>query len=261
MFSPTRRVVFTVVLLMMLLTPLAPGINAIVSVRYTALGDSIAVGLWTFFGYVPRYATFVQRDTGVFPLLVNLGFPGFTSAQLRNAVENDDLFRRAVSRSRIVTFNIGGNDLRAARQQFKAGACGPNQECLVQTVIQLKENWNAIVATLLQLRGSKPTIFRTMDIYNPFVNEDKAQDTVGGDSFANDFELLKVFLDDVNAHIAGSCAATAFECAEVYAAFNGPNGDEDPGDAPRSYISFDGYHPNNAGHRAIANALRALGYN
>jgi lysophospholipase L1-like esterase len=261
MFTPTRRVVLPVVLVMMLLVPMAPGIQALVSVRYTALGDSLAVGLWTFFGYVPRYAAFIQQDTGAFPLLLNLGFPGFTSAQLRNAVEHDDLFRRAVSRSRIVTFNIGGNDLRAARQRFKEGTCGPNHECLVQTVIQLKDNWDAIVATLLRLRGSKPTIFRTMDIYNPYVNEDKAHDTVTGDSYANDFELLKVFLEDVNAHIAASCAATAFACAQVYAVFNGPNGDEDPADPPRSYISFDGFHPNDAGHRAIARALRVLGYN
>jgi lysophospholipase L1-like esterase len=44
----------------------------------------------------------------------------------------------------------------------------------------------------------------------------------------------------------------------VYLAFNGTNGDEDP--KSKGYLSFDGVHPNNTGHRIIADELRKLGY-
>jgi lysophospholipase L1-like esterase len=46
--------------------------------------------------------------------------------------------------------------------------------------------------------------------------------------------------------------------AKVYLAFNGPSGDEDP--AAKGYLSFDGLHPNDTGHRVIAGKLRLLGY-
>ena len=44
----------------------------------------------------------------------------------------------------------------------------------------------------------------------------------------------------------------------VYLAFNGPNGDQDP--VGKGYISIDAFHPNDAGHKVIADAFRKLGY-
>ncbi|WP_288048938.1 isochorismatase family protein [Nocardia sp.] len=41
-------------------------------------------------------------------------------------------------------------------------------------------------------------------------------------------------------------------------AFNGPNHDQDPGD--KGYIFLDGLHPNDTGHRVIAEHFRSLGY-
>jgi lysophospholipase L1-like esterase len=46
--------------------------------------------------------------------------------------------------------------------------------------------------------------------------------------------------------------------AQVHLAFNGPNGEEDP--IAKGLITGDGIHPNDNGHKAIADALRALGY-
>jgi len=45
---------------------------------------------------------------------------------------------------------------------------------------------------------------------------------------------------------------------EVHLAFNGPNGDQDP--VAKGLITVDGVHPNDNGHKAIADALCALGY-
>jgi hypothetical protein len=41
----------------------------------------------------------------------------------------------------------------------------------------LKANWSGIIAQIRQLRHGRPTIIRTMNIYNPFVNVDQASDS------------------------------------------------------------------------------------
>ena len=62
----------------------------------------------------------------------------------------------------------------------------------------------------------------------------------------------------MNQHIAASAKANGIPMAQVHLAFNGPNGEQDP--LAEGLIALDGIHPNNNGHKAIADALRALGY-
>jgi lysophospholipase L1-like esterase len=62
----------------------------------------------------------------------------------------------------------------------------------------------------------------------------------------------------VNAHIASTATANNIAYARVYLAFNGPGGDEDPGD--KGFLAFDHFHPSAAGHALIAQLLRELGY-
>jgi hypothetical protein len=102
-----------------------------------------------------------------------------------------------------------------------------------------------------------------MDIYNPYVRTDIVSDTWQYDGVIdgvmmdlNDFQVFKVYFDQVNRHIASNAAV--IPSAQVHLAFNGPYGDEDP--KSKGYLSFDGIHPNNTGHRIIADELRKLGY-
>jgi lysophospholipase L1-like esterase len=227
---------------------------------YVALGDSLATGFGAFKGYVPLYEAHVETDTGVAVTRTNLGQNGWTSSQLLSALRNDPTFRRATREAEIVTWNIGGNDLRAARNSYKKGTCGgaDNQDCLRAGVAKLKTNWDAITAEVLELRATSNTIVRTMDIYNPYVRTDTISDTWQNDGGMNDFEVFKIYVDEVNYHIATTSYTTGVPYAQVYLAFNGPTGDEDP--KSKGYLSFDGVHPNNTGHRIIADELRKLGY-
>jgi 2-polyprenyl-6-methoxyphenol hydroxylase-like FAD-dependent oxidoreductase len=52
--------------------------------------------------------------------------------------------------------------------------------------------------------------------------------------------------------------APRFPFGGVHLAFNGPYGYEDS--KSKGYLSFDGLHPNNTGHRVIAGELQKLGY-
>jgi lysophospholipase L1-like esterase len=110
-------------------------------------------------------------------------------------------------------------------------------------------NWDSIVAEILALRSPATTIVRTMDVYNPFVGIDKA---------AGRFALLDQYLEPINAHIAQSAVRNQIPFAKVHQVFNGTAGDEDP--IAKGYISLDGVHPNDNGHKIIADLLRSLGY-
>jgi lysophospholipase L1-like esterase len=228
---------------------------------YTALGDSIGFGLWAPVGdgYAPIYGRDVAADTGANVTTINLSVPGWTSSDLLNAVNGNLLFEVPVATSRIVTVNIGGNDLLGGRSSYKNGTCGgaDNQDCLRARVATFSANFDAILDRIRSLRGSSSTIIRTMDVYNPYVNADRAQDTWPNDQ-GNDFQVLKQYIDAVNGHIASAATARNIPYAKVYMAFNGPNGDTDPGD--QGLIAFDGLHPSASGHRLIAELLRGLGY-
>lgn len=219
--------------------------------RYTALGDSLATGILASQGYVPRYQAYIHTDTGAAVSLVDLGQNGWTSADLLQALRNDSALRSTVAAAQVVTWNIAGNDLLHATRLFYANSCGgsDNLQCFRQAVATFVENWDAIVAEILSLRSSSTTILRTMDVYNPFVGQQLADGT---------FPVLNPLLEAVNAHIMASATLNHIRVARVHDAFNGPGGDQDP--VALGYIAVDGVHPNDAGHKAIADALRELGY-
>lgn len=237
--------------------------------KYTALGDSLTTGFGVAEGYVARYRDYMEEDTDVNVVLTNLGRNGWTSDDLLEALRTDEAFRGAVSRSQVVTWDIGGNDLRGPRIFYMMGLCGgdDNQDCLREALATFKRNWDAIIAEIFALCDPDRTIIRTMDIYNPFVNEDRARDSwendgechdLDGDGKCSDFEVFKPYLDDINHYIATTAADHGIPYAPVYLAFNGAEGDQDPED--KGYTAFDGFHPNDAGHQVIANLFRELGY-
>jgi len=257
--SRFQRVALAVALMLGAYLTLPARVGAAGTAVYTAFGDSIAFGAFAPIGrgYVPLYANAIATDNGVFVSTTDLGVPGWTSLDLLNALKTKLVFRLAAFTSNVITWNVGGNDLSAARNQYKAGTCGgaDHQDCLVAAVTALKSNWDGILQALLTLRHGRPTILRTMDIYNPFVAADKATQTYAG---TTDFDVFRPYLDDVNAYIVGTSTAHGALVAHVYDAFNGPLHDQDPGAA--GLLAFDDFHPNAAGHALIASRLRALGY-
>jgi lysophospholipase L1-like esterase len=242
---------------------LAPNVVAAQAWVYTALGDSLAFGALAppFEGYVYRYRDEIAADTHATVPVFDLGVPGWKSGDLLDALRHNFVFRELVAASSIVTWDIGGNDLRSARQSYKNRTCGgtDNQDCLRSAVATFKANWDAILAEIMSLRNPAKTILRTMDIYNPYIADDRSADSWPDDDGLTDLQALKPYLDEVNAHIAATVASHSIPYAQVYLAFNGPSGEEDP--RIKGYISvLDGLHPSKAGHRQMAELLRGLGY-
>ena len=260
--SRVLRRAITLVLFLALSTAMLPSSAAAArgGWKYTALGDSLGTGIFASRGYVPRYQQHISTDTGVSVSLSNLSQNGWTSGDLLNALKTSRTFRRSVSGAHIVTWDIGGNDLRAARDSYKARTCGgaDNQDCLKAAVATFEANWDGIIVEILALRTTSNTIIRTMDIYNPYVKRDMAADSWANDGDLNDFQAFKPYVDEVNRYIASTAKDNGISYAEVYLSFNGTDGNEDPGD--KAYITFDGLHPNDAGHIEIASLLKELKY-
>jgi lysophospholipase L1-like esterase len=218
---------------------------------YLALGDSLATGVLAQQGYVDRYATYVNLDTGANIQTTNLGVPGWHSGDLLNAIQTDQHFHDEVVGAQVLTWDIGGDDLANAHDNFTNGTCGgpDNQDCLRLAVATFKQNWDAILSNLLQLRSTNNTILRTMDIYNPYVSSDVQKGI---------FDTVEPYLDEVNAYIHSTAATSGIPVANVHEAFNGSDGRTDPGTL--GLIAVDGFHPNDAGHKVIADQLRSLQY-
>ena len=194
MAGPVRRLL-RLILVVVLLVGASQGttLAAPASWDYVALGDSLATGFGAFKGYVPRYEAYIETDTGVAITRTNLGRNGWTSSQLLSALRNDPTFRRAAREAEIVTWNIGGNDLRAARKSYKQGTCGgrDNQDCLGLAWRSSRPTGTPSGRRFSSCVRPKPTIVRTMDIYNPYVRTDIVSDTWQKyDCGMNDFEVF-----------------------------------------------------------------------
>jgi lysophospholipase L1-like esterase len=229
-----------------------PGSSSNSNWQYTALGDSLAVGvLDSQGGYARRYRAYAAADTGATVTLIDLGVNGAHSGDLLNSLRNDAGVRTAVMASQVVTWDIGGDDLLHAMKLFADGACGgaDDLDCIRSAAASFIPNWDAIVQQILTLRNKNQTIVRTMNLYNPLVAPLMQQ---------GKFATVEPFLDEVNQHIASSARANGIPMADIHLVFNGPNGDQDP--VAKGLITIDGIHPNDNGHKAIADALRALGY-
>lgn len=66
----------------------------------------------------------------------------------------------------------------------------------------------------------------------------------------------KIFLDARNAMLCEAAGASGFICADIYEAFNGPDGLRPSGEL----LAADQTHPSNEGNALIADVLADLGF-
>jgi lysophospholipase L1-like esterase len=218
--------------------------------NYVALGDSLAAGTGASHeGYVGRYATYLEDDTGAQVSVTNLGRNGQTSSELLYALRNNPSWRRAIGEADVLTLNIGINDLGHATVTYENGTCGDtdNQDCLRAAVQTVEGNWNAIIAELLDLRSTSDTIIRAAGLgYTPQLDIGDAPNGRSDDGRLDNFRVFKPYLDEVNGLIAKTAGDNDIPLAEIY--------------LDERYISQDGVHPNDEGYEVIAERLRELGY-
>lgn len=134
------------------------------SYSYTALGDSLTVGIGSFFraGFVHNYATRLEKTFST-PVSLNIEAKvGLTSIELLEKLQ-DHKTRIQIAESDLITITIGGNDLIQALQfnEFRV---------LEQSIHQFAHNMARILTTIKiikTLRPNRPYLVQLIGLYNP----------------------------------------------------------------------------------------------
>lgn len=206
---------------------------------HVALGDSEAFCCGVR-SYPEYYDEFIEQDLNVKVNLRNLSGGGQTTGQLLLMLDHEDV-RNLISKAQVVTLVTMMDDIYPCRVGDK--------DCIDEKLTTAKANYTAIIEEILALTSPEETIIRTQTFDNPFVNKWKEQ---------GDFGERKPTIDRLNRQIMDVASLYNIPVARVYLDFNGPNGDQDPGE--KGYISGDGMHNSDAGVRRMAELLRELGY-
>jgi acyl-CoA thioesterase I len=208
--------------------------------RYVALGDSLTSGMGGDPSYADFYRRGLQRRTERDVKLTNLGYPGWTSAQLLDALRHDKAFRTAIGEADVVTWDIGANDIIHAAVRSMSGDCGGPDDlrCVRQAVQRFTMNWDEIIDELVALRRGPDVTLLTFDLYTPLIPPN-----------ARTAKILRQ-LDTMNATITASEGRDGVQVAPVSQTYAGSPGD---------LLDDDGLHPSRTGHRLIARLLLELG--
>ena len=122
--------------------------------------------------------------------------------------------------------------------------------CAASSVAKYGPQYDELFATVASWREGRPTLLRAIDKYNDWNGWQDAHLTP-------DQERRTVFMHDAwNTMLCQSAEEHGFGCADIYHAFNGPDGTKPSGDL----LAADYTHPSDQGNARIARALVAQGF-
>jgi len=242
---PCRTPLVLVLVALLLLAPVPVARQSIAAPRgigelYLALGDSLGVGLLSSMpdtrGYVALLHDLLERSAGRTVQLRNLSISGETA---RSFVVGGQLVaaqgalaeaQRVGWRVSPITIDLGGNDLRALQ-----GADDAAREAgLVQYRADMGQIFDALIAATTT-NGVRQGDIVTMTIYNP----------AGGDPQVARSDAW--WVARFNSVLGEEATRRGIAVAPVAARFAGQ-------ERTLTWMPLD-FHPNNAGHRAIAETL------
>jgi hypothetical protein len=204
------------------------------------LGDSEA------FGFGEYYADAIRADLGLKEVsFLDRWKGGLTTGQLLKLLREDATLRAELSNADVITFEANPADHIGWYITDGSGKF----DCSTSALSGYKADIDAIIAELFALRKGQPTLFRAMDFYSPIYSWWKEWGC---------YENCKACWESFNATLHISAAEHGIPTAGIYAAFNGPQGGEDPVD--KGYIGQDGEHTSIEGQRLMAELFRKLGY-
>ena len=231
-----------------------------------AVGDSVAYnspddcrGCTSF---VDRYAAAITQATGHPVEAQNLSqHNGLQTDGLLEELKTDVKRREALANADIIVVVIGFND-HAYSDNLDDPCDGPtgaipdwtkfNATCAAAAAEMLRPKLESVFAQIVALRAGKPTIFRTINHYNDWIG---TKNDDGSDLPPEATNASRAVLDTWNAMYCKAAQENGFTCADIYRAFNGPDGLTPSGD-----LFSPNYHPSDKGNEVIAGVLADLGY-
>jgi len=227
-------------------TPTAEAADDVPVWDYVVLGGSISEARP---GYPDPYAAHIEEDLGVRVKVHRWTGAGFDSVRLLRELRGLEVVRDLLREAEVVTFQLHGDLMWPQHTSYKTGNCGgeDNLDCFRDVVASFPANYDAIIAELLEV-CAPDTIIRTMTDYNSFYHQHQLgrQDD------------LSPFYKAMNEHIMKAASQNNIPVVDVYLAFNGPDGREDPN--TKGYIQSDYIHITKEGYAVITRLLHELGY-
>jgi hypothetical protein len=203
---------------------------------YVALGDSRTA--WT--SYPVSYAAHIESDLGIKVTVHNKAIPGQWTDQLLLYIHNIDSWREIISEAEVVTILTEESNL-----YYNIAESHPCDDSAFE---DFEKNLDGIITEIYSLRGRRKTIIRLIENYHFYVKVHKDR---------GNFEGKKMCVKAYNDRLHKVASKYDIPVVPLYLAFNGPNGDESPGE--KGYFQ-DTSHTNDTGDAIIADLLRELGY-
>ena len=228
-----------------------------------AVGDSIPfnqpVSCSDCTGFVKRYAASIQAATGHPVIVKNLAeLGGLQIDGLLREIQDDSMRQSMLASADIIVVGISFNDVAWLRNDDPCD--GPttadpdwskfNTTCAVAAAEIFRPKFESLYAQIAALREGKPTIFRTINRYNDWIG------WTGGNLPPEATDATRAVLDAWNAMVCKAAQENGFICADIYHAFNGPDGLTPSLDL----LAKDYTHPSDKGNEVIARVLADLGY-
>jgi hypothetical protein len=216
-------------------------------------------------GFVDRYAAAITKATGHPVKVQNLSqHNGLQTDDLLEELKTDAKRREALANADIIIVSISNNDTPWNRDDDPCDGDSSqyvdwskfNPTCAAAAAEIFRPKLESVFAQIVALRAGKPTIFRTVNGYNDWLGGiDSAS---GSDNPPEATTPTRTVLDAWSAMTCKAAKANGFTCADIYHAFNGPDGLKPiAGDLTASKMNG---HPSDKGNEVIARVLADLGY-
>ena len=209
-----------------------------------------------------RYAAAITQATGHPVKVQNLATHSTLQIEgLLGKLKNDTRQREALANADIIVVGIEHNGVAWGRDDDPCDGVTPDQPdwskynatCAAAAAEILRPKFESVYAQIVALRAGKPTLFRTINHYNDWVGTINADGSQVPPEATN---ASRVVLDAYSAMICKAAQTSGFACADIYHAFNGPDGLTLSGDL----LLKDNTHPSDKGNEVIARVLADLGY-
>ena len=163
-------------------------------------------------------------------------------------IRNDERLREDIKNAEIITIGVGCSDMFNEILLYIAHGLN-DQSRPSEELDKFRESYESMLTELLSLTSPTDTIIRTMDFYYPYVGRDQQQGI---------YDQTKRYWQEFNKCIIQIARNHGVPVANVFEAFHGPQGNDDP--AEKGYLAWDGKHPSEEGMKVIAEEFRKLGY-
>lgn len=241
--------------------------------RLLILGDSIGIpemGCGSCEGFDEQYAANLEGITGRRIELSNQARPNAAILDLQSVLDTDAIVQARVAKADVVVISIGYNSgppfepdepchaPEAAHDIDQLNAIlAFTPECVRDTLAIRREQLGAVYARVEALAAGRSQVRITFGVFNNF------QGNPGGDGTFSDMSpedigavaaILVSITDDWNAIDCAVAMLHGFACADLYHAFNGPDGTA----SLAAFVSADFTHPSKAGQAVMAQLLEGV---